>query len=74
MYYVVAGDIAYVMDHADDTPYGAAVNLDGTVDWDCTFNFDSSMDEEDMEYTAHVLHNLKQIVQLTQEHKEVYVK
>jgi hypothetical protein len=74
MYYVVAGDIAYVMDSIDSTPYGAAVNTDGTIDWDCTFDFDPRMDEELMEYTAHVLHNLKQIAQLTQEYNKVFVK
>jgi len=74
MYYVVAGDIAYVMDSIDGTPYGAAVNTDGTIDWDCTFDFDPRMDEELMEHTAHVLNHLKQIAQLTQEYNKVFVK
>jgi len=74
MYYVVAGDIAYVMDSANSTAYGAAVNNDGSIDWDCTFDFDPRMDEEDLEYTAHILHNLKQIAQLTEEHNNIFVK
>tara|TARA_B100001964_G_C13946397_1_gene471337 strand:- start:340 stop:564 length:225 start_codon:yes stop_codon:yes gene_type:complete len=74
MYYIVADGNAYIMDSIDSTPYGAAVNSDGTIDWDCTFDFDPRMDEELMEYTAHVLHNLKQIAQLTQEYNKVFVK
>lgn len=76
MFYVVADGIAYVMDHADDTPYGAYVDNDGNVDWDSCFDFDPRMDEEDLEYSAHILHHLQQIVQLTDEYnnKEVYVK
>lgn len=74
MYYVVADGVAYVMDHADDTPYGADVRPDGSIDWDSTYDFDPRMDEEDLEYTAHILHNLKQIAQLSQEHNKVFVK
>jgi hypothetical protein len=62
------------MDSIDSTPYGAAVNTDGTIDWDCTFDFDPRMDEELMEHTAHVLNHLKQIAQLTQEYNKVFVK
>ena len=74
MFYVVADGTAYVMDHADDTPYGCDVRVDGSIDFDSAFDFDPRMDEEDLEYTAHILHHLKQIAQLTEEHSKVFVK
>ena len=76
MYYVVADGLAYAMDHANDTPYGAPVNDDGSIDWDNAYDFDPRMDSEELEYCAHILHHLKQIAMLTEEHNnnEVYVK
>ena len=44
--YIVAGGNAYIIDSIDSTPYGAPVNTDGTIDWDCTYDFDPRMDEE----------------------------
>ena len=76
MFYVVVDGNAYAMDHASDTPYGAPVNTDGSVDWDGSYDFNPSMDEEDQEYVAHVLYHLQKIAQLTEEHnnKGVFVK
>jgi len=76
MFYVVADGIAYVMDNSDSTPYGAYVNDDGSIDWDSCFDFDPRMDEEDLEYSAHILYHLKEIALLTEEYnnKEVYFK
>ena len=53
------------MDSINDTPYGAPVNTDGTIDWDCTYDFDPRMDEDLMIQTNQILHTLKQLAQLT---------
>jgi len=65
MYYIVADGNDYIMDSIDSTPYGAAVNSDGTIDWDCTYDFDPRMDEDLMIQTNQILHTLKQLAQLT---------
>lgn len=81
MYYVVADGHAYAMDHSLDTPYGAPVCTDGTIDWDAAYDFDFSngmegMNEEEVEYVAHICYHLQQIAKLTEEYnkQEVYVK
>jgi len=63
--YIVVGGNAYIMDSINDTPYGAPVNTDGTIDWDCTYDFDPRMDEDLMIETTKILHTLKQLAQLT---------
>jgi len=63
--YIVAGGNAYIIDSINGTPYGAPVNTDGTIDWDCTFDFDPRMDEDLMIQTNQILHTLKQLAQLT---------
>ena len=65
MTYIVAGGNAYIIDSINGTPYGAPVNTDGTIDWDCTFDFDPRMDEDLMIQTNQILHTLKQLAQLT---------
>ncbi len=63
--YIVAGGNAYIIDSINGTPYGAPVNTDGTIDWDCTFDFDPRMDEDLKIQTNQILHTLKQLAQLT---------
>ena len=63
--YIVAGGNAYIIDSINGTPYGAPVNTDGTIDWDCTYDFDPRMDEDLMIQTNQILHTLKQLAQLT---------
>ena len=71
-FYLVADGNAFALDD-DGTPFGAPVNIDGTVDWDCSYDFDPN--EEDVEYVAHMCYYLKQAEQLHQEHNsEVFVK
>ncbi|BCU94028.1 MAG: hypothetical protein CM15mV3_3140 [Caudoviricetes sp.] len=50
-FYIVADGNAYALDD-DNVAFGAPVKLDGTVDWDCAYDFDPC--DEDIEYVAHV--------------------
>ena len=52
MFYLVADGNAFALDD-DGTVFGAPVNMDGTVDWDGSYDFDPN--EEDVEYVAHML-------------------
>ena len=38
-FYIVADGNAYALDD-DNVAFGAPVKLDGTVDWDCAYDFD----------------------------------
>ena len=70
-FYLVADDHAFALD--GDDFYGAPVNADGTVDWDCAYDFEPC--DEDVEYVAHMCYYLKQAAQLHSEHtSEVFVK
>ena len=70
-FYIVADDNAFALD--GDDFYGAPVNADGTVDWDCAYDFEPC--DEDVEYVAHMCYYLKQAAQLHTEHtQEVFVK
>ena len=70
-FYLVADGNAYAID--GDDLYGAPVNEDGTVDWDCAYDFDPC--DEDVEYVAHMCYYLKQAQQLTlEQNNEVFVK
>lgn len=70
-FYLVADDHAFALD--GDDFFGAPVNADGTVDWDCAYDFDPN--EEDVDYVAHMCYYLKQAAQLHTEHShEVFVK
>ena len=71
-FYIVADGNAYALDD-DNVAFGAPVRLDGTVDWDCAYDFDPC--DEDIEYVAHVCQLLVQAQALTNEHnQEVFVK
>ena len=71
-FFLVADDHAFSIGD-DGTPFGAPVNDNGTVDWDCSYDFDPN--EEDVEYVAHMCYYLKQAAQLHQEQtNEVFVK
>ena len=50
-FYIVADGNAYALDD-DNVAFGAPVKLDGTVDWDCAYDFDPC--DEDIEYVAHM--------------------
>ena len=70
-FYLVAEGNAFAID--GDDLYGAPVNEDGTVDWDCAYDFEPC--DEDVEYVAHMCYYLKQAAQLHTEHQsEVFVK
>ena len=71
-FYIVADGNAYALDE-EGTPFGVPVFNDGTVDWDCSFDFDPA--DEDLDYVAHVCYHLQQVHDLTKEHhQEVFVK
>ena len=71
-FYLVADGNAYAIDD-ENIPFGAPVNADGTVDWDCAYDFDPC--DEDVEYVAHMCYYLKQAQQLTlEQNNEVFVK
>ena len=72
MFYLVADGNAFAIDD-DCTVFGAPVNMDGTVDWEESYDFDSN--EENVEYVAHMCQYLILAADLTKEHnQEVFVK
>jgi hypothetical protein len=75
MFYVVANGKAYALDHSGDIPYTAPILSDGVIDWDQAYDVVwDNYDEEEQEYIAHVCYHLQQIVKLSEEHQEVFVK
>ena len=62
MFYLVADGNAFALDD-DGTVFGAPVNMDGTVDWDGSYDFDPN--EEDVEYVAHMCQYLTLAAKLT---------
>jgi len=71
VYYLVANEQAFALDDDGVTVFGAPVNVDGTVDWDCSYDFDPN--EEDVEYVAHMSKLLIDSAKLYYEHNvEVY--
>jgi hypothetical protein len=71
-FYLVADGNAYALDK-DGVPFGAPVNTDGSIDWECAYDF--APNEEDVEYVAHICQLLIQAQALTTEfHHEVFVK
>jgi hypothetical protein len=71
-FYIVADCDAFALDD-DGVPYGAPVNVDGTVDWDASYDFNPC--EEDVEYVAHMCYHLTEAAKLYQEHTvEVFAK
>jgi|SaaInlV_120m_DNA_3_1039746.scaffolds.fasta_scaffold01766_15 hypothetical protein len=72
-YYLVADDIAFVLEDDGVTVFGAYVNPDGTVDFDNAFDFDPC--EEDLEYVAHMSKYLIESAKLHHENNvEVFIK
>ena len=72
MFYLVADGNAFALDD-DGTVFGAPVNMDGTVDWDGSYDFDPN--EEDVEHVAHMCQYLTLAAELTKEHdQEVFIK
>tara|TARA_Y100000287_G_scaffold35624_1_gene26727 strand:+ start:179 stop:424 length:246 start_codon:yes stop_codon:yes gene_type:complete len=76
-FYIVADGNAYAMEE-DGYMFGAPVKLDGTPDWDASYDFDfeRGMSDEEAEYVIHICNHLKQTVDLTKElfKNEVFVK
>lgn len=66
VYYLVANEQAFALDDDGVTVFGAPVNVDGTVDWDCSYDFDPN--EEDVEYVAHMSKLLIDSAKLYYEH------
>ena len=73
MYYLVTNEQAFALEDDGITVFGAPVNTDGTVDWDCAYDFDPC--EEDVEYVAHMSKLLIDSAKLYYEHNvEVFIK
>ena len=75
-FYIVADGNAYAMEE-DGYMYGAPVKMDGTPDWDASYDFDfeRGMDDDEAEYVIHMCNLLQQTVDLSKEfNKEVFVK
>jgi len=71
-FYLVADGNAFALDD-DGIPFGAPVCDDGTVDWECAYDFDPN--EEDVEYVAHMCYHLTEAAKLHNEHNlEVFIK
>ena len=72
-FFIVANEDAFILDDDGVTVYGAPVNTDGTVDFECAYDFDPC--EEDLEYVAHMSNYLIESAKLYHEHNvEVFVK
>jgi hypothetical protein len=73
VHYLVANEDAFILDDDGVTVYGAPVNADGSVDWDCAYDFDPC--EEDVEYVAYMSKLVIDSAKLYQEHTmEVFTK
>ena len=73
MYYLVTNEQAFALEDDGITVFGAPVNTDGTVDWDCAYDFDPC--EEDVEYVAHMSKLLIDSAKLYYEQNvEVFIK
>ena len=72
-YYLVVNEQAFALEEDGITVFAAPVNTDGTVDWDCAYDFDPC--EEDVEYVAHMSKLLIDAAKLYYEHNvEVFIK
>ena len=72
-FYLVANEDAFILDDDGVTVYGAPVNTDGTVDFECAYDFDPC--EEDLEYVAYMSNYLIQSAKMYHEHNvEVFTK
>tara|TARA_B100000902_G_scaffold148557_1_gene145264 strand:- start:1176 stop:1421 length:246 start_codon:yes stop_codon:yes gene_type:complete len=76
-FYIVADGNAYAMEE-DGYMFGAPVKMDGSPDWDASYDFDfeRGMSDEEAEYVIHICNLLKQTADLTKEmnNNEVFVK
>ena len=73
-FYLVADGNAYALDD-NGIAFGAPVNKDNSVDWEHSYDFSEHLEEDELEYIAHMCQNLKQAQALTHEfHHEVFVK
>jgi hypothetical protein len=76
MFYIVANNTAYALDHSNDVPYKAPVLSNGMIDWDQSYDVNyEDLTEDEQEYVAHIFYHLQQVAQLTEEHNQtVFVK
>ena len=73
-FYLVADGNAYALDE-DGTVFGAAVFQDGTIDWENSYAFSDHLEEDELEYVAHMCQLLVQAQALTNENnQEVFTK
>ena len=73
-FYLVADGNAYALDK-DGAPFGAPVFEDNTVDRDHSYDFSEDLEDDELEYIAHMCQLLVQAQGLTIEHyNEVFVK
>tara|TARA_R100001463_G_scaffold107473_1_gene162055 strand:+ start:1171 stop:1407 length:237 start_codon:yes stop_codon:yes gene_type:complete len=73
-FYLVADGNAYALDD-NGIAFGAPVNNDNTVDWDHSYDFSEDLEEDEVEYIAHMCQVLLKAQALTHEfHHEVLVK
>jgi len=73
-FYLVADGNAYALDD-EGIAFGAPVNEDNSVDWEHSYAFSDCLEEDEIEYIAHMCQLLKQAQALTTEHyNEVFVK
>jgi len=74
-YYLVAGNDAFALDEDTGIVYGCYVNDDGSIDWDCAYDFDPC--DEDVEYVAYMSKLVLDMAALHFEQeniKEVFIK
>jgi hypothetical protein len=75
MHYIVTNGNAYAIDHSQDAIYGAPVGVDGTPDWDASYDIAwDRLNEDEGEYIAHIAYHLQEIAKLSEEHLEVFAK
>jgi len=75
MYYVVVDDTAYCLDHAEDILYCVPVDQNLSLDLDKAYEItEVELTEDEHEFVAHIAYHLQQIVKLSEEHQEVFVK
>jgi len=74
-FYLVADGNAYALDE-DGTAFGAAVFQDGTIDWENSYAFSDHLEEDELDYVAHMCQLLVRAQALTteQNNQEVFTK
>lgn len=72
-FYLVAGNDAFALDEDTGIVYGCFVDDDGTIDWDCAYDFDPC--DEDVEFVAHMSKLVLDMFALaTENNMEVFTK